>query len=806
MDRDVTAFRERFNAYKNGKSVSEIYDAGLPRYANGTPNNIPAYQRFVEEMGPVLFNEMIVQGVKNPKAAYKNMITQLAYESNYGQSKVAREQNNFGGVGWNGKTYTTYKDKADFAKNYVRLMNSRYKNVISADTLAGYAKGLKGLNYYEDSLENYTRNLTGMKSFAKALDAHMSNNPDLYNQQISVQEPSPYITRPVSTAVRPTIPQEQTKARWDGAEQVSPYVTGKPMVKLRPRVQLPDLIELMEDSEWEPPFQLTPRGYKNGKLPEYKDGTRYLWDDQKGEWDRITDSDVANAMAQWAFTPTTTRAKFNYENTPNPVKPLSKNAVVKQDDDLWTRQQVEKANNTRTWRSDVADVLHNIGEGTMLASTFAAPEIEPLVYPTYQMAKGSIQQAIKQHAAPYLVSALMRPKPQYITPVINRFRNQEWSNFLQTVNGDNYYRIARDASALNTKEKYFISHTTPWEEFTRFGENNNGAGRLYEFPTKTFGRLNSTDYKGVKSVHDVTEMGKRHLLYGNTASGPRGQVRLLSDNDAETIGVDPFVTGLTERPLGQKGMYDARPIYDDIYMGNQTTIKGRRFNEAVVNAPHSEYYPTEGGVQRVLHTSDNPLHNYGITPDWKNPKNNALSVEQQDAMLGEYVGKGAERQVFDDRRFPVGRRVIKIGGGVNGEEKIYNFDQLRDAVEYAMEINKLPNVPPMSYEGFTSEGGQLIPWFSQEKVLPMKKIADPFQTFSKKPILPNGKTASNKLSAIRRIDSDKIFSPIGYKPVLNMPARYRVDGYPYTIGDLGQKNIGFDVFGNLKIFDPMIDL
>ena len=59
-------------------------------------------------------------------------------------------------------------------------MNSRYKNVITADTLYDYAKGLKGLNYYEDSVENYTRNLTGMKSFAKALDAHMANNPDLY--------------------------------------------------------------------------------------------------------------------------------------------------------------------------------------------------------------------------------------------------------------------------------------------------------------------------------------------------------------------------------------------------------------------------------------------------------------------------------------------------------------------------------------------------------------------------------------------------------------------------------------------------
>lgn len=266
MGRDVTAFRERFKAYKNGKSVSEIYDAGLPRYANGTEGNIPAYQRFVEEMGPVLFNEMIAQGVKNPKAAYKNMITQLAYESNYGQSRVAREQNNFGGVGWNGKTYTTYKDKADFAKNYVRLMNSRYKNVIGADTLAGYAKGLKSLNYYGDTVENYTRNLVGMKSFAKALNAHMSNNPDLYNQQIPAQEPSPYIAKPVSTEVRPTIPAEQTVPAYD--TKISPYISGKPMVKLRPRVQLPNLIELMEDSEWEPGFP----GLKNGKLPGYKNG------------------------------------------------------------------------------------------------------------------------------------------------------------------------------------------------------------------------------------------------------------------------------------------------------------------------------------------------------------------------------------------------------------------------------------------------------------------------------------------------------------------------------------------------------
>jgi hypothetical protein len=50
MDRDVTAFRERFKAYKNGKSVSEIYDAGLPRYAGGTPGLTKAQEAALDEL------------------------------------------------------------------------------------------------------------------------------------------------------------------------------------------------------------------------------------------------------------------------------------------------------------------------------------------------------------------------------------------------------------------------------------------------------------------------------------------------------------------------------------------------------------------------------------------------------------------------------------------------------------------------------------------------------------------------------------------------------------------------------------
>ena len=203
---------------------------------------------------------------------------------------------------------------------------------------------------------------------------------DYFNQrslkQKVGQQPKPIVLQPVSTAVRQPIPAEQTRYTWTGAENEPSYVTGKPIVKLQPRVQLPSLVEMVEDSEWEPPFpQLKPM-YKDGKLPHFKDGTRYLWDDQKGGWDRITDSDVANAMAQWVFTPTTTRTKFDYENTPNPIRPLHKNAEVKPDNTLWTRQQVEKANNTRTWRSDAADIAHAVGEAALLAANFVPFEGE----------------------------------------------------------------------------------------------------------------------------------------------------------------------------------------------------------------------------------------------------------------------------------------------------------------------------------------------------------------------------------------------------------------------------------------------
>jgi hypothetical protein len=65
MGKDTTAFKNRFNAYKNGKPVSEIYDAGLPRYAEGT--ELP-----IEQMMPYILavenptKQGLVNGVWRP--------------------------------------------------------------------------------------------------------------------------------------------------------------------------------------------------------------------------------------------------------------------------------------------------------------------------------------------------------------------------------------------------------------------------------------------------------------------------------------------------------------------------------------------------------------------------------------------------------------------------------------------------------------------------------------------------------------------------------------------------------------------
>ena len=195
IDQDVQSI---LNAYNEGKdeNISEDIIKPLPfdtplneehpilhKYKVGKDDSI---NTFVNRMGPLVGQQLNRYGYGD--VAFYNVMRQLAYESNYGRSRVARRQHNYGGVGWNGKTYTTYKTDADFVKDYVRLMHTRYGAALRAKSTQDYARALKQKGYYEDSLENYSRNLNGMNSLVRAARNHKNAHKGAYNYNVQLND------------------------------------------------------------------------------------------------------------------------------------------------------------------------------------------------------------------------------------------------------------------------------------------------------------------------------------------------------------------------------------------------------------------------------------------------------------------------------------------------------------------------------------------------------------------------------------------------------------------------------------------
>jgi hypothetical protein len=250
--------------------------------------------------------------------------------------------------------------------------------------------------------------------------------------------------------------------------------------------------------------------------------------------------------------------------------------------------------------------------------------VKPAVGMGYNAAKPAIdysQQAIKN----YQVGRAMKLQPKNMPKVNKEFRSEEWGNFLNTRNGDNYYRIANiekeTANGYSPKENYFVSHTTPWEEFSGMKGIEDPAmigknlptfhNRLYEFPSKTFGTRKSSSWEGALGDTNVDVMGKNHLYYGDTSSGVRGPVRVISDTNADYLGISPYKIGIKDRPLTINGLYDKTPVYEDIYMGNQTVLNGKELQEAIQNSTYNifDHTPlffmgkdaTPSGITKIIH-------------------------------------------------------------------------------------------------------------------------------------------------------------------------------------------------------------
>lgn len=310
----------------------------------------------------------------------------------------------------------------------------------------------------------------------------------------------------------------------------------------------------------------------------------------------------------------------------------------------------------------------------------------------YDLTKQGLNWANRNYVRPYRLSRAMNTSINntQITPnKMQPFINTEWYNLLMSKNGNNYYRLARtkELAGKNNPNGIFLSHTTPWEEFAgkptgqidvSIAEETNGTPILYEFPHSTFGDLKATGYTGLQAGYNdykVADLGRQHLLFGDYSSGARGPVRLISDENAKLLEMDPFTIGVTERPLKPNGLYDTSPIYEDIYNGYQTAISPESLNNAIINSNYMLYERTPNGIQKTLHIGENPkptTEPSASTIDF----NTARTMQKQSQILGKapkkyYNGdiegerfgelisdEGSEKIIYQDAANP--NRVLKV--------------------------------------------------------------------------------------------------------------------------------------------------
>ena len=305
MGKDVTAFRERFNAYKNGKSVSEIYDAGLPKYAEGTEGWLPDYT-----MDYILALENptkqgLVDGIWRPPTdsskwdinaigggldiRYKNnpLVYNFLSDNNRLNNPYLTEQEEYD---LRKRTFDDtmlpalirmhdkYGEQIS-SKGYARLAAMKWQGhpflmAITPDSITGRAflNAIESGDRDLDTVFNaYYRHPANAKKYAARIQSdenYWSNNHSINLGDVPVQSTlHPIIEKPDAVVVRKTIPKAKTRARWTGAENVSPYLTGKPILKLKKEIKTPNVVELHKESQWKAPMQ-----FKDGKLPRYGDG------------------------------------------------------------------------------------------------------------------------------------------------------------------------------------------------------------------------------------------------------------------------------------------------------------------------------------------------------------------------------------------------------------------------------------------------------------------------------------------------------------------------------------------------------
>lgn len=197
---------------QTGESYWDMIGKPLPKYQHG--KGASQYQQFVEKHRRGLYRYLKANGL--PTTALDNMIRQMAWESQYGTSNIARNQHNYAGYGYNGKTYTTFKDDEAFYRAYANLIK-KMGAINIADT-AAYAKALKNAGYYEDSLQHYSGALSNMKQAEKWIQNEKKYNSKHYGDaQMMLSDFDP------DEVEKPVVPVDNTRVVKPQIEQPVQY-------------------------------------------------------------------------------------------------------------------------------------------------------------------------------------------------------------------------------------------------------------------------------------------------------------------------------------------------------------------------------------------------------------------------------------------------------------------------------------------------------------------------------------------------------------------------------------------------------
>lgn len=447
MGKDTTAFRERFNAYKNGKSVSEIYDAGLPRYGGGKSGFSESTKKSISNLHKILkakgFDDISAAGIIGNAIQESSLnpdsVNSLGYSGIFQNSKQIRKaiEEQYGDYSL--ESQLRYLD--DWVSGNTWIRKGKYRDWTATGSKSFKRTGYKTAHEASDAfMKLYERpvimdakgNIIGYQDWDKRKD---------YSQQVY-----DYITGSTPVVVQEPLMSQTTAAELNAASQFQPWQNyhqpDYPLNNPAPssisswnnpkspayttaglqarRIDFGKMMMDMLEDDWEPPTiqplkTITPpdskistfTGFKNGKLPGYKDGMKYSWDDQEQKWNRYTGDSYGDVFADFVVTPRGGAHKKDIEPlkivSPEQEEYAAQNQpIISSDNNLYTRNRIAESNKP-TWRSYVADQLRGAGEGAMLMSTIAAPEMEPLLFSTYN----KVLTSIKNRAAAALYRNVM---------------------------------------------------------------------------------------------------------------------------------------------------------------------------------------------------------------------------------------------------------------------------------------------------------------------------------------------------------------------------------------------------------------